>query len=98
MDDLILTGDLTEEIQQTRENLSVRFQMKELGELKHFLGLEVTTTKEGMFLCQHKYARELLETFGMSECKPLATPMEPNLKLRMEEGKDLEDTRMYRQL
>ena len=98
VDDLILIGDLIEEIQQTRENWSVRFQMKELGELNHFLGLEVTTTKEGMFLCQHKYAKELLETFGMSECKPLATPMESNLKLRKEEGKDLEDARMYRKL
>lgn len=52
VDDLIITGDDIQEIQQTRENLSVRFQMKELGELKHFLGLEVDRTKEGLFLCQ----------------------------------------------
>lgn len=50
VDDLIITGDMVEEIGQTRENLSVRFQMKELGELKHFLGLEVEKTREGMFL------------------------------------------------
>ncbi|XP_039142881.1 uncharacterized mitochondrial protein AtMg00810-like [Dioscorea cayenensis subsp. rotundata] len=98
VDDLILTGDLTEEIQCTKENLSVRFQMKELGELKHFLGLEVEKTKEGMFLCQQKYAKDLLETYGMLECKPLSTPMEPNIKLRAGEGKNLEDPRMYRQL
>ena len=98
VDDLIITGDLVEEISQTRENLSVRFQMKELGELKHFLGLEVEKVREGMFLCQQKYAREILEAFKMLECKPLLTPMEPNNKLRTGEGKDLEDTRMYRQL
>lgn len=50
VDDLILIGDLIEEIQQTRENLSVRFQIEELGELKHFLGLEVEKIKEGMYV------------------------------------------------
>lgn len=39
VDDLIITGDDVEEIRRTKENLSVRFQMKELGELKYFLGL-----------------------------------------------------------
>ena len=53
VDDLIITGDYSdEEIQRTRENLSVRFQMKELGELKHFLELEVECTKKGLFLGQ----------------------------------------------
>jgi hypothetical protein len=48
-----LTEDLIKEIQHTKENLSVQFQMKELGELKHFLGLEVEKIQEGMFLCQY---------------------------------------------
>ena len=60
VDDLIITGDYSEEIQRTRDNLSVRFQMKEFGELKHFLGLEVERTKEGLFLGQQKYAKDLL--------------------------------------
>jgi hypothetical protein len=98
VDDLILTGDLMEEIRQTKENLSVRFQMKELGELKHFLGLEVEKTCKGVFLCQQKYAKDLLESYGMLESKSLSTPMEPNAKLCAGEGKDLQDTRMYRQL
>ncbi|KAE8736454.1 PLAC8 family protein [Hibiscus syriacus] len=50
VDDLIITGDDEAEILQTKENLSVRFQMKELGQLKHFLGLEVDRTHEGIFL------------------------------------------------
>jgi hypothetical protein len=56
VDDLIITVDYFEEIQRTRENLLVRFQMKELGELYDFLGLEVECTKEGLFLGQQKYA------------------------------------------
>ena len=50
VDDLIITRDFSKEIQRTRENLSVQFQINELEELKHFLGLEVERTKEGLFL------------------------------------------------
>ena len=51
VDDLIITGDDEDKIHRIRENLVVRFQMKELGELKHFLGLEVDQVKDGLFLC-----------------------------------------------
>ncbi|KAK4390210.1 Retrovirus-related Pol polyprotein from transposon RE2 [Sesamum angolense] len=49
-DDLIITGDYEEEVLQTKESLSVRFQMKELGHLKHFLGLEVTMILDAQLL------------------------------------------------
>ncbi|KAM1907090.1 hypothetical protein ACFX14_026784 [Malus domestica] len=98
VDDLIITGDDEAEILRTKENLSIRFQMKELGQLKHFLGLEVDRTQEGIFLCQQKYAKDLLKRFGMLECKLILTSMEPNAKMCAHEGKDLEDATMYRQL
>lgn len=91
VDDLIITGDDEEEVQLMRANLSIRFQMKELGELNHFLGLEVERTKEGLFLCQQKYAQDVLDKFGMLDCKPISTPMEVNAKLSSTVGKDLED-------
>ncbi|KAK6138834.1 hypothetical protein DH2020_027421 [Rehmannia glutinosa] len=78
--------------------LAASFQMKELGQLKHFLGLEIDRTQEGIFLCQQKYSKDLLKKFGMIGCKPISTPMEPNSKMCAHEGKDLEDTTMYRQL
>ncbi|KAG7016798.1 hypothetical protein SDJN02_21909, partial [Cucurbita argyrosperma subsp. argyrosperma] len=49
--------------------------MKELGELKHFLGLEVDHTNERLFLCQQKYTRDMLQKFSMLECKHASTPM-----------------------
>ncbi|CAN1849719.1 Retrovirus-related Pol polyprotein from transposon TNT 1-94 [Linum perenne] len=98
VDDLIITGDDEVEVTQIKANLSVRFKMKELGELRHFLGLEVEKTKEGLFLCQHKYSKDLLEKFGMLECKPVSAPVDASVKLRSTEGKDLEDTTTYRQL
>ncbi|XP_060670182.1 secreted RxLR effector protein 161-like [Ziziphus jujuba] len=72
--------------------------MKELGELKHFLGLEVDRTEKCLFLGQQKYAKNLLQKFGMLDCKPISTPMEVNAKLSAYEGKDLEDATMYQQL
>ena len=94
VDDLIITGDFSEEIQRIRENISVRFKMKKLGELKHFLGLEVERTK-GLLLGQQKYAKNLLQRYGMIDCKPISTPMDPNVRLQEDEEKDLEDvTRM----
>ncbi|KAE8708634.1 hypothetical protein F3Y22_tig00110336pilonHSYRG00004 [Hibiscus syriacus] len=98
VDDLIITGDDEAEILQTKENLSVRFQMKELGQLKHLLGLEVDRTHEGIFMCQQKYGKDLLKRFGMLESKLTLMPMEPNVKMCAHEGKDLEDATLYRQL
>jgi hypothetical protein len=72
--------------------------MNELNELKHFLGLEVEKIQKDIFLCQHKYAKYFLEIYGMLECKPLTTPMEPNVIPRAGEGKDLDDTRMHWQM
>jgi hypothetical protein len=72
--------------------------MKELGELNHFLGLEVERTKEGIFLGQQKYAKDLLQRYGMLDCKPISTPMDSNVRLQEDEGKELEDVTMYRQL
>lgn len=98
VDDLIITGNYDEEILQIKENFSVRFQMKDLGELKHFLGLEIDRTQEGIFLNQNKYAKDLLKRFGMLKCKPISTPLEPSRKLSAYEGNDLKDATMYRQL
>ncbi|XP_022930089.1 uncharacterized protein LOC111436575 [Cucurbita moschata] len=71
--------------------------MKELGELKHFLGLEVDCTDEGLFLCQQKYTRDMLQKFNMLECKQASTLIETNAKICAHEGKKLNDKTTYRQ-
>ena len=98
VDDLIITGDDEAEMQRTRENFSVWLQMKELGQLKHFLGLEVDQREDGIFLCQQKYAKDLLLKYDMLNCKPTSAAMDTTVKLCAEEGKELEDPAMCRQL
>jgi len=73
VDDLIITGDYEEEILLIKQNLSVRFQMKELGQLKHFLGLEIDYTHKGLVLHQKRYSSDLLKKFGMVNCTNLDT-------------------------
>lgn len=58
--------------------------MKDFGSWKHFLGIKVSRLKEDIFLSQRKYALELSRKIGMGACKPTSTPMEENLKLRMD--------------
>ncbi|RDX97948.1 Copia protein, partial [Mucuna pruriens] len=57
------------------------FQTKDLGHLKYFLGIEVTQSKEGIVISQRKYALDILQETSMSNCRPIDSPMDPNMKL-----------------
>jgi Reverse transcriptase (RNA-dependent DNA polymerase) len=81
VDDMIITENDKEEMKRLEDRLCREFEMKNLGGLKYFLGIEVTRNKEGIFLSQRKYILDLLTEIGMLECKPVDTPMVPNIKL-----------------
>jgi hypothetical protein len=72
--------------------------MKDLGLMHYFLGLEVWQRPDEIFLSQGKYTVEILQRFGMMECKSMATPMVMNLKLLSDSSSYLVDPTMYRQL
>ncbi|XP_021818432.1 uncharacterized protein LOC110760477 [Prunus avium] len=55
--------------------------MKDLGDLKYFLGIEVARSTTGIFLSQRKYVLDVLTETGMLGCKPVDTPIEMNNKL-----------------
>jgi hypothetical protein len=73
VDDMIITGDDTEEMSKLQEQLSAEFEMKNLGGLKYFLGIEVARSQKGIFLSQRKYVLDLLYEVGLLECKPADT-------------------------
>lgn len=60
VDDIIISGDDKEGIQNTKSFLKIAFDIKDLGELKYFLGIEVCRSPEGLFLSQRKYTLDLL--------------------------------------
>ncbi|XP_054793353.1 uncharacterized mitochondrial protein AtMg00810-like [Prosopis cineraria] len=80
-DDMILTGDDQQWIQALKEHLTTVFEMKDLGQLKYFLGIEVTRSNKGIYLSQQKYTLGLLAKTGILDCKPVQTPLEMNHRL-----------------
>ncbi|RVW66052.1 Retrovirus-related Pol polyprotein from transposon RE1 [Vitis vinifera] len=76
VDDMVVTRNDPEERKALQNYLSREFEMKDLGPLKYFLGIEVSRSSEGIFLSQRKYALDLLQETGMSGCQPVNTPIE----------------------
>ena len=64
VDDIIITGDNHLEIKRLKKQLRRTFEVKELGELWYFLGLEVARSKEGIFVSKRKYTLDLLQETG----------------------------------
>ena len=83
---------------ESKKKLAEEFEMKDLGLMHYFLGLEVWQSSEGIFLNQGKYAVEILKRFNMLECKAMATPMDSNLKLLADDSSELVDVTQYRQI
>lgn len=72
-DDMVITGNSGREIEKLQDELSVRFDMNSLGELCHFLGLEVENREDGIFVSQKGYAMKLVERFGQKKIKTRLT-------------------------
>lgn len=81
VDDIIITGNHTDSIVALKTHLHAEIQVKDLGSLKYFLGIEVARSRKGIYLNQRKYALELIAETGLSGSKPFDTPMGQNLKL-----------------
>ena len=71
------------------------FDIKDLGPLKSFLGIEVARSRKGIFFSQRKYAIDLLKETGNLGVKPIDTPMEVNHRLSSDEGELLDDPSSY---
>ena len=97
VDDLFLTGN-EKQIVECKKMFVEEFEMKDLGLMHYFLGLEVWQNPEGIFLNQQKYDVEILKRFDMLECKAMATPMDTNLKLLADESSELVDVTQYKQI
>jgi hypothetical protein len=97
VDDLILTGD-EQLIHSCNDDLAKEFEMKDLGLLHYFLGLEIWQQDGELFVSQGKYAREILGKFHMERWKPMNTPLPGNWRKEDATSGEVVDATIYRQL
>uniref|UniRef100_A0A2N9HKJ7 Reverse transcriptase Ty1/copia-type domain-containing protein n=1 Tax=Fagus sylvatica TaxID=28930 RepID=A0A2N9HKJ7_FAGSY len=98
VDDMIITGDDVQGIQDLKRFLGQHFEMKDLGPLSYFLGLEVSFSSDGYYLTQAKYTSNLISRAGITDSKIVDTPIEYNNRLNTHDGEPLPDAILYRQL
>jgi len=98
VDDMIITGDDSQFIDLVKMRLSDKFLMSDLGPLHHFLGLEVSSTPDSIYLSQEKYVQDLLSCGGLTNHRTVDTPMELGVHLRTTDGEPLADPTRYRHL
>ncbi|CAN4127224.1 unnamed protein product [Withania somnifera] len=72
-------------IAEAKQVLHQQFKLKDLGELKYFLGIEIMRSKAGVILNQTKYVLELISDTGLSGAKPISKPLESTLRLTLVE-------------
>ncbi|RVW38919.1 Retrovirus-related Pol polyprotein from transposon RE2 [Vitis vinifera] len=98
VDDLIISGNDSAALKTFKAYLSDCFKMKDLGVLKHFLGIEVARSSAGLFLCQRKYTLDIVSEAGLLGAKPCGFPIEQNHRLGLENGELLSNLESYRRL
>ncbi|KAM1496473.1 hypothetical protein ACFX13_031508 [Malus domestica] len=98
VDDIILTGNDPKLITQVITDLTKEFDLKDLGSLHYFLGIQITRTAEGLFLSQEKYVHDLLQKTEMLKSKPCATPCLPYNRLLKDDGDPFNHPTLYRSI
>lgn len=98
VDDLIFTGNDRAMCDEFKKSMMMEFEMSDLGKMKHFLGVEVKQSVNGIFICQKRYAREVLARFGMEESNAVKNPIVSGTKLTKDENGEKVDATMFKQL
>jgi hypothetical protein len=81
VDDIIFGGSSHTLVSRFQEIIESEFQMSMMGELTFFLGIQVKQTKQGTFMHQAKYTKDLMKKFNMAELKTVSTPMSSTASL-----------------
>ncbi|KAG6590542.1 Integrase catalytic core protein [Phytophthora cinnamomi] len=82
VDDVLVTGSSAEMIAEVKRQLKSRFEMTDSGKCSFILGIEVVDNADGsVTLSQARYINDILERFGMQDCKPAASPVDISMKL-----------------
>ena len=98
VDDIIFESTKDELAHDFSKLMQAEFEMSMIGELNHFLGLQIRQQELGIFISQSKYAKNLVKKFGMEFASFVRIPMSPNVKLTVDLlGKSVDFT-VYRSM
>jgi hypothetical protein len=98
VDDIIFCGSSHTLMSRFQEMMESEFQMSMMRELTFFLGIQVKQTKQGTFVHQAKYTKDLMKKFNMTELKLVSTPMSSAASLGPDEDGEAVDQREYRSM
>jgi hypothetical protein len=98
VDDIIFGGSSHTLVSRFQEMMESEFQMSIMGELTFFLGIQVKQTKQGTFVHQAKYTKDLMKKFNIAELKLVSTPMSSATSLGPDEDGKVVDQREYRSM
>ena len=98
VDDLLLTGNNARLVEDFKQEMMKGFEMTDLELMTFFLGMEIKQAEHEVFICQKKYAKDILKKFKLEECKAASTPMNQKEKLCKEDGADKVDEGYFRSL
>jgi len=96
VDDIIFGATNEKMCDDFSKLMESEFEMSMMGELKFFLGLQIKQHKDGMFICQEKYIKDLLKKYHMNEAKIMSTPMHPSSSLDKDENGKVLPEKEYR--
>jgi hypothetical protein len=80
------------------KDMSREFEMSMMGELQFFLGLQIKQSKEGTFVHQAKYTKDIVQKFKMEDSKAMTTPMSTTTALDTDEEGEHVDQKEYRSM
>ena len=98
VDDIILAGKEASKMNEVKQALSTKFEIKDMGELHYFLGVSVhrNLDNHSMWIGQPTYTASIIEKYGMKDAKAIATPVNTSIKLvKAKEGDELADMALY---
>jgi hypothetical protein len=98
VDGIIFGGSSHTLVSRFQEIIENEFQMSMMGELTFFLGVQVKQMKEGIFIHQAKYTKDLTKKFNMAELKPVPTLISTTAALDPDENGKAVDQREYKSM
>ncbi|XP_056860049.1 uncharacterized mitochondrial protein AtMg00810-like [Raphanus sativus] len=84
VDDILVASNNDDAVTEFICELESHFKLRNLGEAKYFLGLEIARSEKGILVCQRKYTLELLDDAGFLGSKPSSIPLDPTVRLSKE--------------